>query len=122
MTRNRIAYCPICRDERRFDDTGYCERCENNPEDFIVQMIPMPGWQAVYADENHDGTVSLLTEHLLGLAVTASGSLRVVVGDGTGEVFADELGNYLGPLAPGEDIERFRAEAERQVKRSGTKG
>ena len=113
MLKERDGYCPICRDERHFDDVGYCVCCENCPSDFIVQLVAMPGWQVVYFIKDDDGKVSLLADYAIGVAIVASGEPRWVFGALGTEIFADSLGNFIGAISPEEGVEIFQAEAER---------
>lgn len=96
----------------------------------ITQIIPADGWRAVYADTDEHGAITLFAEPLVAWALLTEPDEDEYpdsvepMGDQGGYVDIIESSTspgYLGPLAPGADIETYRTEAEEHVARQRRK-
>ncbi len=88
----------------------------------ILQLLPAPGWRAVWADEEK-GKVTLWNEPLVAFALVemCNGEQEVAplhAIDSTAYIErADTDKNFIGLVPPGENVEMHRASAERFVER-----
>jgi hypothetical protein len=86
----------------------------------IKQIIPADGWRAVYAGTDEHGVLSLVSDPLIAWALVTDpsedeypDSIEPVADvGGYADVIESAALEYMGVLAPGEDIERYRPDAE----------
>ncbi len=76
----------------------------------ILQIIAAPGWRTLYADGDHENVAQVFEAPAIAFALveTCNGDRDVVALDGGygGDPIdrADQCGNYIGLLGPGEEI------------------
>lgn len=98
------------------------------PSSRITQIMPAEGWRAVYATEGDQGKVELQAEPLVAWALVCDprdeeypDAIEPMADVGGYVDVVTEVSNYIGPLAPGEDIETYRPEAEDHITRERRK-
>ncbi len=98
------------------------------PGSRITQIMSAEGWRAVYATEGEQGAIELQTEPIVAWALVYDPREEDYpdaiepMGDVGGYMdLVTEVSNYIGALAPGADVETYRAEAEEHVARQRRK-